>query len=186
MKVILSKELENIQEVFPKMKEIKTTNREVITMWNTINHLQDMGLMGAKYKYWLSINKKNIETVKSSIEEISKEMPPVEGFKAFSDHRIQLCKEIELIEGQKILHKEILPNGNETYKIDNNEKFEEQLAPLKEEYADAIEANSKREKEINDLLDQEVEVKMFVLNVDNLPDEVPEFAVDVLINAIES
>jgi len=175
-----------MQEVYPKMKKVKTTNRNVIGIWNTINHLQELGLMGAKYKYWLSINKKNVESIKNSIEETSKDFPPIEGFKAFSDHRIQLCKEIDMIEGQTILHKEILPNGTETYKIDDYEKFNEKILPLEEEYADAIQENEKREKELKDLLDQEVEVNLFILHTDNLPDEVPEFAVDILIDAIES
>ena len=168
------------------MKEIKVTNRKIIAIWNVINSLQEMNMMGAKYKYWLSINKKNVEDFKEIINESVNGIPAIEGFKAFADHRIQLCKEIDMVEGQNILHKEFMPNGAETYKIDNEEEFEVKIAPLKEKYKEAIEENDKRDKEINDLLDQEVEVKLFVINIDNIPDEIPDSAVDVLLDAIES
>lgn len=65
----------------------------------------------------------------------------------------------------------ILINNGRQYDLENQELFMEQYKVLEEEYKDVIEEYQRRESEIQKIMNEDIDVELYKINIEYLPNE---------------
>jgi len=121
-----------------------------------------------KFRYALARNCDRIET---ELKILSKCNTPDNEFIKFNQERVKLCNEYcaKDDKGKAIM----IPagSGRKDYDIQDQSAFDIDLEELKEKYAKAIETEEARVEEIKEMLEIEVEIERYDIQLDWVPDE---------------
>lgn len=158
----------------------KITRREMLALWEILKMLSPEKF-SLKFSYAISKTASKLETEIKAFQEAVQAIP--EKAKAFEDARQELAK-AHAVTDDKGNPKQITDsNGNKVWDIppDNILAFQADLDRLKETMAEEWEAIQARQKELEDMLDEEVEVKFHRVHEKYWPAEIePAF-----LNALE-
>lgn len=137
----------------------------------SIKALDDVSeIKGLKFAYVVLKNRKKLELQITEDQEIfAKILEASEGYRMFEQKRLSLC---ELYSLKDENNKPI--TENDQYKIDNMEKFNEELNILTEEYKDDIEKRQSQIQEYNKLMEEDLEITFNKVTFLELPLELSE------------
>lgn len=110
---------------------------------------------------------KNIKAIEQDINKLNEVIKPTEEFLQFEQERLAICQSHSI----KDDNGDPLLNGDE-FQIENIEKFNEDLIPLKTKYQDMLNYRQEQIEKYNSLLDQEIEMELVKIGPDDLPDTI--------------
>jgi len=124
-------------------------------------------LRGVKFAYARS---KNIKAVSGEVESCQEALKPSKRFSEYDDKRVDVCKKYCDKDG----------NGNPIIRdgsyigIEPNENadFDKEHGKLQEEYSETIEERKKVVDEYNELLEEEAKVELYMLKLENVPEQI--------------
>lgn len=141
--------------------KLKTTNRDIIGLYNT---LESLNYKGVKFAYTIA---RNIKSLKPLMESMDKALAIPKEFIEYDKQRVDLAR--------KFSDKD--ENGKP--KVDKNnfvikdvETFDKEINALQEKYKDVIDARQKQLDEYKVLQDEEVEVEVFAIPQMLLPEDI--------------
>lgn len=142
--------------------------------------LKSMGnIKGAKFAYFIA---KNLKLIREEIETLKKLDAISDGFKMFEVKRIALCEKYSEKDDNKgpIIE-------NQSYKISdkNRKKFNKELESLKEKYKESLDEKKKKDEELQEILDEESELKFYKIKVSDLPNDISANTLMILEELIE-
>jgi hypothetical protein len=153
------------------------TNQELIDMWEIMGAVRHLPCT-AKFGYKLAVNRKLIEPHVDSLNELGNAAPE---YIQYEEARVELArvyadrteddqpKTIQNVEGVHYLIQ------------DREDEWNEALAALREEHADAIEARKAQKDEVADLLKSDAEDFQFtVIQLDEFPDGITSAHIECL------
>jgi len=140
------------------MKLVKTTLKrgEIAELYNVLATTNFDAPIHSKFRYVAS---KNVRTTKSEMDEINAAFPPPEELPKFQKERVDLFNKYKVKNDAeyKELPKEI------------KEELDKDLGTLDEKYKDVREEVSALDKEKNDFLDDNIEISLYKINIDFIP-----------------
>ena len=120
-------------------------------------------LKGVKFAYAVSKNAQSIESELKAIQEAAK---PREDFVKYEKERVELCEECSKKDDQG---KSISIRGE--FQMEDRAAFDKKLKKLRKTHEKAIDGSVAQKLEIEELLKEDVEVKIHKVAVDNLPED---------------
>lgn len=155
-------------------------NKDLVTLFMGINNV--MSLNGVVFGYALN---KNLAILKPEIEALQKALAGSKEFEEYNQKRIEIVKKYALKDdkGDFIL----IGQGNEkSYDVGaNGDVVESEVAPLKEEYKDAIAGYQKQIDEYNALLEKEADIKLYKVKMEDVPKEITGKQLEGIFEIIE-
>jgi hypothetical protein len=141
---------------------MKIKRAELYKILSGLNELSNA--KGVKFAYAVLKNKKAIEKELEILEELKK---PSEKEQEFEKKREGLC----------IKYAKKDENGNakikdNQYIIEDNDKLQEDFKKLVEDNKNLEQEKVKKQKELNSLLEEEVDIDLYKIKQDNLPNEI--------------
>lgn len=149
--------------------------QDALNLFQGLNTLA--GLKGVKFSYAVA---KNINILKGEVESLEKSITPSEEFSEYDKKRIELAKKYaELDESGELKSKD--------FKIIFTDEagFKKALAPLLEEYKDALAKRDEQMKEYAELLKEESDVQLHKLKIEDVPEDISTEQMYVLYPIIE-
>jgi hypothetical protein len=67
------------------------------------------------------------------------------------------------------------------FDISDIEEFNKRLNPIMEEYKEVFEEQNKKMEDYNNLLNEDSEIELLKISIDNIPDELEQKVLDLLI-----
>ena len=151
----------------------KMTKAELLSFYRAMNTLGNA--TGAKFSYAVT---RNLNALKGEVDAIQSALNPTEKFTEYDNKRVALAKE----HSKKDEQGKPLIEGNQ-YVVEDT--FDVAFEALKEEYKEEIDARQKQIEDYQALLDEEIEVDIFVLSQENLPDTISVAQVNALFPMIK-
>lgn len=140
---------------------MKLARKEVLRLHEAISAIK--GKSGnARWTYALA---KNIRTLSGEVESTKEAFSPKIGYQQYERERIQLCNRMAAKDDND---KPLLDNGN--FVIVDMAAFYEELAKLREKYAEALEEQEKLDKEFDKFIEEDVEIKLHMVDPSEIPD----------------
>ncbi|MDD3302229.1 MAG: hypothetical protein PHN31_01640 [Candidatus Gracilibacteria bacterium] len=139
-------------------------NKDLIRIHNAITGLSN--IEGSKFAYAMIKNKK---LIRNELENIEGSIFDTENYKEYNKLRIELCEKFceKNQDGSCIFINDI--NGQQSYKIENKKEFEKEILELQEKFKEDIEHKTNQLVEYNKLLDEEINIELFMIKSDDLP-----------------
>lgn len=137
--------------------------------------LQAVGkLPGAKFAYAVA---KNLAAVLAECQIIEKLNEPSDAYKEYSDKRYKLA----------LAYSDTEPDERGVVQVPNDrlEAFNADLAPLNDEYSEAITNRLVQESDFNTLLEEESDIVLFKIKADLLPEGITPEQVTAIMPIIE-
>lgn len=149
-------------------------NKELLELYE---FLHKINLKGVKFSYAIA---KNIALIKPEVESLQKSIDMTEEYKEFDAKRIELAKK----------HAKKDKNGeplvvDKNYVPGNEAELEKEFAVLKEENKELVEARKKQMDEFNELLDKQNDVKLYKINIKDIPEEISSQQMTQIFQLIE-
>ena len=152
---------------------------DVMKLYIVMEDLLKIEKLNTRLAYALHKNKKLLQDEVDAIREVSK---PSQSLKDFQDKRIELCKEF----ADKDTEKKPIIVGTDFKIVERKSEFEEELRLLTEEYKDVIAEQELRNKELNDILKEDVNgFALHKIKLEWLPETISGAAIGVLDYIIE-
>lgn len=126
-----------------------------------------------KWSYGMA---KNFRALTPEIESIREAFAPTKEFLAFERARVTLAE--KLADKDENGRPIITPNQTYSLSPENAKKFEEELATLRTEHADAIAAREQQMEEMDSFMEEEIEVGLWTVDADEIPDGLTPEEVD--------
>lgn len=135
-------------------------NKDLFGILNCINAIGNIN-SSVKFSYAMAKNKKKIEAEISAILEGIK---PSEAYKAYEQKRMDLCDKYSAkdVQGKAIIE-------NNSYKIENREQFEKDIAKLQEKNKETLEVRKKQEEEYAAFLELESTFNPSMVKLEDVP-----------------
>jgi hypothetical protein len=128
------------------------------------------GKVNVKFAYFIAKNKKILEEEAAIIRETLESFKNPEKFEEYESKRIEICKKMS--EKDSDGNPVIISNNFVIADADIPE-FEKKLEALKNKYSDVIEGQANIKKQIEDLLDEDLEdAKLLKTNLSSFPEEI--------------
>jgi len=134
-------------------------------------------LSGVKFAYAVAKNK---VLISKEIEALQESRKPNEKFKEYDKKRVELC--ISFADKDE-KNKPIIVNNQ--YQITKKEAFNIKINELQEENKKIIEEVEKKQEEYLKMLEEETDLKFFMIKQDDLPKEITVSQMDIVIDLIE-
>lgn len=150
-------------------------NIELFELYNGLEAVSNIG--GARFAYWVAKNKKIIKTELKLIESINE---PTDWYKQFEQRRISLCQKMAKKDENwepKIVWK--------SYDIEDTETFNVELEILRKEHKSDLEEMEKKNKEYEELLNQEVTIEFFKIKQEIIPEAITAKLLDPIMAVVE-
>ncbi len=141
---------------------MKLKRSKVIEIYQNISKV--LGLKGVKLAYAVVKTIKKLEGEFQVLQEI---MKPSEEMKLFYIERENLC-ETYCIKDK--VGKSVIENGK-YMGLDNCEQFQIKIKALIQKYNADIKVQEEKDKEYQKLLDEEVEVEIYQVNIEDIPND---------------
>lgn len=141
--------------------KLKTTNRDIIGLYNT---LESLNYKGVKFAYTIA---RNIKSLKPLMESMDKALAIPKEFIEYDKLRVDLAKR----------HADKDENGKpkvekNNFVIKDVKAFDEEINALQEKYKTVIDARQKQLDEYKVFQDEEVEVEVFPISQMLLPEDI--------------
>jgi len=153
---------------------MKVTKRELIKIWNTLEGLTGTDY-GRKFSYGIVRNKK---ILRDEVESLKEAQTPSKKYQEYEAERITICAELaDKDENGSPLQK------NNQFVFTNEENIKElnkRMKPLLEKNKDVLEDFHKKELEFEDILAEEVELDVYLMDLDVFPEEIDPGILEVL------
>jgi len=122
-------------------------------------------LMGVKFAYAISRNSKNIS---EEAEACKSSMKRSKSFIEYDEKRVAICKEYcdKDDSGKPIFTDDVFVG------LKGNDSFDEAVSVLQSEYSEAIEEQKKMVDEYKQFLEEEVEVELYKLKLEDVPEDI--------------
>ena len=147
------------------MPEKKLTRREILNLNAGFRLVAN--LSGLQFAYTIA---RNSEQLKSEVRAIQKVAKAEEDYVTYDKDRVELVKKYAVKENGT---EKIVGEGeNAHYVISNQEDFDKELKELQKKHRKAIDRRIEQEKELDAFLDKEVEVVLFMLKFEDLPQNI--------------
>ncbi|KKN98405.1 hypothetical protein LCGC14_0144970 [marine sediment metagenome] len=155
------------------MKTMK--NRDVLRIAAGLSAVAN--IKGVKWNYAVARNLRTLEMIVQSLQDASK---PPEAFMAYQKERIDLCIKhaVKDDDGKPQV-------SNFEYIIQDRVSFDVELKALQDQHADMISAREQQIEEYNELLEDSVDINLFLLSPDNIPEEVTGGQLAAIMEIIE-
>jgi len=141
-----------------KRSELLNFNRALAT----VGHLK-----GIKFAY---ARAKNIKAISPEVESCQEALQPSKKFSEYDKKRVDVCKEYCNKDGDG---NPIIRDGSYVgIEPNENSHFDKEHGKLKEEYSEVIEERKKAVDEYNELLEEEVEIELYMLKLENVPEQI--------------
>lgn len=156
------------------MEKIKLTRRELTKIVEVLNSLD--GLYSVKMKYAI---KKNKDLLKSEVDAVNEALNTnSKRFKEFEEKRMKIVAECAEKENGQF---KFLPDGKSvTIKNDKIEYFTKSITVLREEYKEGLEERDNELKDFNNFIKEEVEIEVFKISNDIIPNDISQSAYETL------
>lgn len=153
---------------------MKVTKRELIKIWNTLEGLNGSDY-GRKFSYGIVRNKK---LFRDEIEALQEAQTPTPEYQKYDVERIALCaKYADKDEaGQPLRNKGQFVFTN----TEAIQQLNEEMKKLVETHAPALADFEKKDKEFEDVLNEEVEFDVYQMDLDVFPEEIDPGILEVL------
>ena len=151
------------------------TKRELLNLYISLNKLGH--LQGVKFAYGIA---KNINILRPEVEAIQKAQDAAPEYIKFDQERIDLA--------QSMANKDEKGNpetNGMSYAITLREDFDREFKKLQDKYDEAIKDREKQMGEYEELLKEEVEVKLYKIKLSELPEAITTEEVNKIFNIIE-
>jgi len=146
-------------------KTIKLTKKQVIDLYQSLVSVGS--LKGVQFAYAVA---KNLSIIEPEIEAIRKANIPSDKFNEYDKKRIELAeKHSEKVNGKA---EKIMKNGVEVYNVKDEAKFVEELKKLQSEYEVAITEREAQMKDIDKLLEEEIELLVHTVDIQHIPSDI--------------
>lgn len=157
------------------MEKIKLTRDELTKIVEVLNSLD--GLYSVKMKYAI---KKNKDLLKSEVDAVNEALNTnSKRFKEFEEKRMKKVEEcVERLENGRF---KFLPDGkNVIIRDDKQEYFKNAMLELQKEYKDGLEERDNELKDFNNFINEEVEIEVFKISNDIIPNDISQKAYETL------
>lgn len=149
-------------------------NQEILSLYENLHQLN---LKGVKFSYAIA---KNIALIKPEVEALQKATEMSEEYKAFDAKRIELAKKHAKENDQG----EPVQEGGK-FILEDKQAFKEEFDALKEENKELIESREAQIKEFTELLDKQNDIKLFKINIKDVPEEITTVQMNQIYSLIE-
>ncbi|MCK5018202.1 MAG: hypothetical protein KAS32_14190 [Candidatus Peribacteraceae bacterium] len=136
---------------------------EVIPIWNVLDSLGDEKA-GVAFSYMVA---KNQAAIKDEYESVMKAIAPTKAFQKYEELRLEVVRNNATKNEQGQLD---MVNGNVIISPDSIDKLKEELEKLNIEHKDAIEEREAQMKEAEEFFEQEIDLKLEVINMNDFPE----------------
>jgi len=143
-------------------------NKDLFELREALNDVDY--IKGKVFAFAVFKNKQILDREIEAINAIKKD--PGEDYIKYEQERTNLCAlHSEKDEnGNPIL--EYLPNGQQSFKIADMKKFEEEYSKLAERNKELLESIAENKKEFEEFLEKEADVELKKISIDDLPDDI--------------
>lgn len=167
-------------------KTLKITREKLFNILTGINECSKYE--GVRFNLAMS---RNIEAIQKEGALLKKSVEPSKEYNIYESNRIKLCKDLcEKDDNGKpimIKIKETDNNGKlievgEKFKFSDENKpvFDTKLKELREEHKDTIDKNDKNLKVLDELMKEEVEIELFMIDEELLPEKILRPQIDLI------
>lgn len=155
--------------------KVKNTRDYFYGLRTALNKLSD--LEGVKFAYAINRNKTILDAEVKAINEAKVEK---EDFQAYEKARI------ELVEAHAKKDKEGKPVilGNQ-YQIADQKKFDKEIAKLQKEHKKSLDNRQKQIDELNNFIKEEVELELYGIKLENVPENISVEKMGIITPLIE-
>jgi len=147
--------------------------KDLLLLWNTLNNLKydESQKQYIKFKYMVARNKLKLKPEIEIIQELAKLSPE---FTEFNEKRVEICKEFSRKDenGEAILI-------NNNYDIIDRKRFNETIETLKDKYKDIIQKEEEQSKEIEAMLDENIDIEISKVSLEEIPGDLEQGVIDV-------
>ena len=144
---------------------MKLTRQEILNLNQALSSVGN--LTGVRFAYAVA---RSLDKLKPEIEAIRKASTPKENFVKYDQERVELAKNYAIkVDGKP---QTIVLEGREQYKIQDAEGFNKELEALKVKHKEAIDEQTKREKDIMEILKEPVEIELHMVDFKYVPQEI--------------
>lgn len=143
---------------------MKIKNEKILELYVGLSEVSH--LPGAKFAYAVT---RNLNKIKSEITAIQKADTPSEKFVKFDEARVALAASLAKKDEKGNPLKEIV-DGVNRFVIEDMDNFEKAFDKLKVEHAQAIKDREKQISDFKEIMEQEVEVDLYMIPPEYLPD----------------
>jgi hypothetical protein len=154
--------MEKVDDVKSEIKLIDVLNFK--QGLNSVNSLK-----GVKFAYAVSKNSKKVDVEIEAFKEVQK---PHKEFEAYEKERLEMCVEKSEKDenGNPIIVD--LGNGQQKYKIADEVWFENFIKSLQEQYKESIQNREQQMKDVENLLQSNIEIDFHKVGVNDLPQDI--------------
>lgn len=144
------------------------TKKEVLDFYTGL--INAKGFPGAKFNYAITRNKKHLEP---EIDALKEAYQASEDFLKYEKERIDLC--LEMCKKDEDNNPVLIGEGSQQrYDFEDHKEFTDKVKELQKEHEVAIALREKQEEDYYKILEEEVEVDIYKINIDLCPDEAGE------------
>lgn len=144
---------------------------ELVDAFNIFEKILKENKKNVKFNYLVAINKSKIQPLVDIINDIKK---PSDDYVQYEQKRIDICKKhcIKDEDGNPVMKN---VSGTEIFTgLDKNEKFKEEMNAFIEEKSAVLEEIQNKNKQLNELLNEEETIEWKAIDIDMFPDDLLE------------
>ena len=145
---------------------MKLKNKEVLRLNRGFSEVGK--LKGAKFAYSVA---RNAAAIEGFVKALQKCTEPSEQYTEFDGKRVELARECA-DKNKDQAPATVKVNGVEEFVIGDREKFNKGIDKLRGEYGKAIEEFEKQTVDFEGILEEEIEVAIFKVKEEDLPEEI--------------
>jgi predicted transcriptional regulator len=160
---------------------MKFTREKVAQVYGVLSQLSEQKTT-AKGAYAISKNKRLIESEVKSIQDAYSNRKIPEGVMKFEEERLEACK---LFSNKDEAGEALVINSRFVIPPEKLEEFDKTISELSEKHAEALAEKDKLEKELADLLQEEIDLPLHKMKFTDIPDNVSASQLDILGEMIE-
>ncbi len=139
-------------------------------------------LKGIKFAYAMAKNRNLIKQELTTLQEIVK---PNEKYSEYENKRIKLCEEYADKDEKGKPKMEILNEATKEYVISDRKGFDKALEDLRKEYKEVLDERDAQIKEVNELLEKESDLVPFMVEYEDLPQDITGNMLSLIINLVK-
>jgi len=156
--------------------QVTLTRAELLELWHGLPTLAN--LKGFKLGYAIARSKAKL---KPEIEALEEALKPAQAFEEYERKRLELCRKYVQKDGQG----NPVVSGNEFVFGDNREAFDAEMAPLQEEFAEAIENRKQQVEGYLSAMKEQITVEVHRVTEVDVPEDLTVSQMAVLFHLIK-
>ena len=150
-------------------------NKDILKLLQGLNQISNYP--GTKFAYCVA---KNMNIIKPELESLNKAVEQTKEFKEYENKRIELA-----IKYAKKDSKGDPTIANNEYVLEDKKGFDKQIKELQKGYDKAIKEREKQFEEYNKLLEEDVDIKLYQIELDNLPKEITPQQMSAILSIVK-